>query len=63
MPTTAEDKLRPLAEAATELRVSTFTLRGWCLAGKIAYHRIGKKIMLSQSDLDGLVKSSRIPAK
>jgi predicted site-specific integrase-resolvase len=60
MPATAEDKLRPLAEAANELRVATITLRTWCLAGKIAYYRIGKQIMLLQSDLDNLVRSARV---
>jgi excisionase family DNA binding protein len=63
MPATAEDKLRPLAEAATELRISAFTLRAWCLAGKISYHRIGRQIMLLQSDLDSLIKSGRVAAK
>jgi hypothetical protein len=59
---TDEDKLLRLAEAASELRVATFTLRHWCLSGKISYHRIGAQLMLLQSDINEFVRSSRIPA-
>jgi excisionase family DNA binding protein len=56
------DKLRliPLAEAATELRIAPVTLRGWLLAGRIPYHRIGRQLMVLQSDLDSFVRSSRV---
>lgn len=60
MPATAEIKLFPLAEAAGTLRISPQTLRGWCLSGRIPFHRIGRQIMLSAVDLENLVRSARV---
>ena len=61
--TAAPDQLYPLAEAAEKLRIAPFTLRGWCLKGKLPYCRVGNQIMLLESDLEGFIRSSRIAAK
>jgi excisionase family DNA binding protein len=55
-----EPVLFTLNEAANRLRIAPITLRGWCRAGKLAYHRIGHQMMISQSDLDDLIRSSRV---
>jgi hypothetical protein len=60
MSATAEVQLFPLNEAAALLRIAPVTLRGWCLSGKIGYFRIGRQLMLSQSDIDNLIRSSRV---
>jgi excisionase family DNA binding protein len=54
------DELRPLSEAAAALKIAPVTLRGWLLAGRLPYHRIGRQLMVLQSDLDSFVRSSRV---
>jgi predicted site-specific integrase-resolvase len=64
MPATAPaDQLFPLAEAADKLRVAAFTLRHWCLKGKVPYIRLGRQIMLLESDINSFVRSNRVEAK
>jgi excisionase family DNA binding protein len=60
MPATAEVKLRPLAEAASGLRIAPSTLRTWALAGRIPYVKLGKQLMFLESDIDNLIRSSRV---
>jgi excisionase family DNA binding protein len=60
MPVSEEIKLKPLAEAASELRIKPATLRAWSLAGKLPFVKLGRQIMFLQSDLDQLVRSSRV---
>jgi excisionase family DNA binding protein len=54
------NELRPLREAAAALRIAPVTLRGWLLAGRLPYHRVGRQLMVLQSDLDSFVRSSRV---
>jgi excisionase family DNA binding protein len=56
------DQLHPIAEAASTLRVTTGTLRHWCLTGRVNHYRIGKQIMVAQSDLEAFLRSSRVEA-
>jgi excisionase family DNA binding protein len=47
-------------EAADMLRISHWTLRDWCKAGKVAHHRIGRKLMIQRGEIDKIISESQI---
>ncbi len=48
-------------EAAAYLGVSVSTLARWaCLRERVRYHRVGKRALYQQSDLDQFIASSAI---
>jgi predicted site-specific integrase-resolvase len=57
---TAEIKLRLLPEAAEGLRVAASTLRTWALSGRVPYIKMGKQLMFLESDIENLIRSSRV---
>lgn len=46
--------------AARELDISYWSLRRLCLDGKISYHRIGKMMFVSRSEVERLIRESRV---
>jgi excisionase family DNA binding protein len=55
-----EDRLRRLSQAADELNISSWTLRVWLKQGKAHYHKLGRLIMIPQSEINRLVRESRV---
>ena len=48
-------------EAAAYLGVSVSTLARWaCLREKVRYHRVGKRALYDQRDLDSLIANSSV---
>lgn len=57
---------RPLigiAEGATRLGISKFTLRSWIRQGVIPHVRLGRRVLLDPRDLDRLIQASRVEAR
>jgi excisionase family DNA binding protein len=53
------ERLLGLNEAGRIMGCSYWTMREWALDGKVPYFRIGRKIMVQESDLRKLIDSSR----
>lgn len=47
--------------SATYLGVSPFTIRNWKANGRLAYHKIGGKVLFSIEELDRVVRESEHP--
>jgi hypothetical protein len=54
------DKLLRLTEASVQLNVSYWALRDWCRSGKVSHHRIGKFLMVSQSEVFRIIQESLV---
>jgi len=57
---------RPLsiAEAAERLLgISPYTLRSWLRQGRIPYHRLGRRIVLDQADVEAFLAGCRVEAR
>ena len=52
-----------IAEAAERLGVSRFTVRSWLRQRRLAFHKLGRRIVLDQADVEALLKSSRVEAR
>jgi len=57
-----EEKLRlPLLEAAPFLGISPHTLRAWVRDRRIAFHRMGRRIVFARGDLERFIQQHRVP--
>jgi excisionase family DNA binding protein len=56
----SEKKLITVHEAAEALSVSTVTIRRFVKQGKISHHRIGDRVLFSDSDIDTFLSSSAV---
>ena len=48
-----------LDEVAAHLQLSTKTLRRWIKAGDLVAHRIGRKLRISENDLQAFIRLRR----
>ena len=48
-------------EAADLLGLSPCTIRNWAYAGKIASHKIGRRLLVSQTSIDQVLSESLRP--
>ncbi len=55
-------RLLPIKEAANRLGLSVWGLRAWVYAGKCASHKIGDRVMLSESEVERIIRESERPA-
>ena len=53
--------LKSVEEAAGLLRISPWTVRAWVKAGKLRPVRLGRRILLSEAELERLVAESQKP--
>jgi excisionase family DNA binding protein len=51
-----------VAEAAVILGVSRFTVRAWIRQRRLAFHRLGRRIVLDLRDLETFLARHRIEA-
>ena len=58
-----ETCLKTPVEAAVHLRCSLRTLWKWKSDGSLAYHRKGRWVRFSTSDLDAVIAKTRVPAR
>jgi len=50
-------QLRSIDEAADELHLSPFTLRAWVKAGKLCAVRLGRRLFITQAEIDRQVQA------
>ena len=61
-----EMETRPLigiAEGATRLGISKFTLRSWIRQGVVPHVRLGRRVLLAPIDIEKLIASNRVEAR
>lgn len=56
-------RLLSVVAAAESLGVSRFTLRSWLRQRRIPYHRLGRRIVLSEADLERFLRGNRVEAR
>jgi excisionase family DNA binding protein len=56
------DALMSLPEAAQHLGVSRHTLRGWIRQKRIAYVRLGRRVLFAPADVQKFVTAHRVEA-
>jgi excisionase family DNA binding protein len=54
------EKLLNVSEAAGRLGISPLTLRSWLRQGRLGYHRLGRRILLSPDDVERFIDQSRV---
>lgn len=54
--------LHPLKEAARRLGLTVWGLRAWVYSGKIASHKIGSKVCISEDEIARIIAESERPA-
>jgi excisionase family DNA binding protein len=47
-------------QAAERLNVSRFTLRRWIRERRVAHYRLGRRVVLAESDIDAFLNANRI---
>jgi excisionase family DNA binding protein len=57
----AKEKLS-VKETATKLGISPFTVRRWVVKRKIAFFKVGGRIVFDTRDIDALLVRSRVEA-
>lgn len=50
-------------QAAHRLGVSIFTVRSWLRRGGIAYHRLGRRIVILEGDVQAFLAANRVEAR
>ena len=58
----APKRLYPIADAASLLGLSVWTLRKEVYGGRCAFHRIGQKVLISDVEINRLIAASLRPA-
>jgi excisionase family DNA binding protein len=59
----SENKRLSVEHAAPILGVSTFTVRRWIRERRLAYHRVGRRIVLDRRDLEAFLRRCRVEAR
>jgi excisionase family DNA binding protein len=54
--------LHPLKDAARRLGMTVWGLRAWVYAGRIASHKIGSKVCISEDEIERIIAESERPA-
>ena len=56
------ERLRTIAEAATELGLSMHTIRSWVTARRLAHIRLGRAIRIPASEIRRVIDENTVPA-
>jgi excisionase family DNA binding protein len=56
-------RLRSVDEAAALLGISPYTVRAWIRDGRLRPVRLGRRVLLSEGELERLVAESQQPVK
>jgi excisionase family DNA binding protein len=54
-------RLLTVQACADQLGLSVWTVRLWAYQGKIASHKLGSRLMVSQSEIDRIISESERP--
>lgn len=54
--------LVPLKKAAVRLGLSEWGLRYWVRNGKVAHHRVGTRVMISDAEIERVIRSTEVTA-
>ena len=52
-------RFHSIDDVASQLHVSSKSVRRWIAAGRLVSHRLGRQIRISQQDLEGFLSASR----
>ena len=63
MPTAETIRNLSVREAAARIGVSPFTVRSWLRQRRIPFFRVGRRVLLSQVDVDRFLQAGRVSAK
>jgi len=58
-----ESKRLSVTRAAPILGVSPFTVRRWIRERRLPYHRVGRRIVLDERDLEAFLRRCRVEAR
>lgn len=50
-----EHRFLTIAEFAERLRISAWSARWWCKSGQVAFVRIGRRLLISEAEVDRLI--------
>jgi excisionase family DNA binding protein len=56
-------KAHSVQEAAARCGVSVFAIRRWIVQRRLAVHRLGRRVVISEEDLTQFLSSHRVPAR
>jgi excisionase family DNA binding protein len=59
-PPAAKPALKGIPEAALRMNVSKFTLRRWVRERRLAHYRLGRRVVLSEADLERFLAANRV---
>jgi excisionase family DNA binding protein len=57
------DRLLTLAECAARTGHKISTWRAWLLRRRVPFYKIGRSVRILESDLDRMIRESRVPAR
>jgi len=57
------DVLFNIKEAASKLKVSPLTLRGWIYEGKLAPVKLGRRLLLTERELERFIEEGKRQGK
>jgi excisionase family DNA binding protein len=52
--------LEGIPETASRLKISKFTLRRWIRQRRLAHYRLGRRVVLSQADVEQFLAANRV---
>ena len=52
-----------VVEAAGRLGVSRFTVRSWLRQRRLAYHKLGRRVVLDEADVERFLEAHRVEAR
>lgn len=59
--TLSAPKLISVQGAAAALGISVWTVRAWCYCGRISSHKLGKRLMVAQDELNRILAETERP--
>ncbi len=52
-----------VAEAAARLGVSRYTVRSWVRQRRLEHYRLGRRVVISQAEVERFLAVNRVPAR
>lgn len=52
-----------IPEAASRLNVSKFTLMRWLRQRRLAYYRLGRRVVLAEADVERFLSANRVESR
>ena len=62
MPKAKAAKMLSVREFAEMLGIREATVRAWLLMRRISYHKVGRKVVISESEVERILAAGSVPA-